>query len=65
MYTSLIHKKNENLFKDLKVWEIITFGEQSLELFFISRDITGQGKMFVQGKSGKTPAKLVKFSYLT
>jgi len=43
MHASQIHKKVKKIiiiikkpFKNLKVCEIITFGEQSLDLFFIS-----------------------------
>jgi len=44
MHTSPIHKEeSKNLFKNLKVLEIITFGEQSLELFFTSLDVEQLG----------------------
>ena len=32
-------KTSKNLLKNLKVWEIIAFGEQSLQLFFIRLDL--------------------------
>jgi len=34
-----VMKKSKNLLKNLKVWEINTFAEQSLDLFFISLDV--------------------------
>ena len=40
MHTSQIHfKKSKNLYKNLKVGEMITFGEQSFKLFFMCLDV--------------------------
>jgi len=39
MHTSQFIQKFKNLFKNLKVWEITTLGEQSLELFFVRLDV--------------------------
>jgi len=38
-HASHIHNKMSKPFKNLKVWEIITFGENSLHVFFIGLDL--------------------------
>ena len=39
MHTSHIYDKTEKPLQNLKVWEIITFAKQSLQLFFASLDL--------------------------
>jgi len=39
MHTSHIYDKTEKPLQNLKVWEIITFAKQSLQLFFTSLDL--------------------------
>jgi len=39
MQTSQIHQEIEKPFLKSESWEIITFGEQSLQLFIISLDV--------------------------